>query len=219
MSTHATCPQGHRWEISPAEAPAAATQTVCPVCGAAALAADSPTLTDDQRAGARTDADPPLPVAQVTLTAAEFVPAYPSGTRPALLPASLAQAGFPPLTASGTLSLPAILLLTLLDSCALIACIVGLLVVHGENPVRVLLGPGRRWRDVLLGVWLLPAAFVIAFGTLIAIRALLPWLHNLETNPLEALIATRRDAWMFLVVAVVHVRRQSEPPVSPAFFA
>jgi membrane protease YdiL (CAAX protease family) len=113
------------------------------------------------------------------------------------------QAGMSPFTASGALSLPYVFLLTLIDSCVLVIMIVALLAVRGERPLRVLFGRSPRGRDVVLGVLLVPTVFIIAFGVLLTVRWLAPWLHNLEKNPLEALIGTRADALMFLMIAVV----------------
>lgn len=120
-----------------------------------------------------------------------------------VIAASLEQAGFTPYTQAGALSLAYVFFLTVVDSAALVILIVALLAGHGERPGRVLFGRGSVGRDTVFGILVLPVVFFIAFGVLIAVRALVPWLHNIEKNPLEALIATRQDALMFLVVAVV----------------
>lgn len=120
-----------------------------------------------------------------------------------LLAAVLVQVGFAPYTDNGALSLPYVLLVTTLDSVALVILIAVLLAAHGDRPAHVLFGRGNRGREVLFGLFLLPVVFGIAFGVLIALRTLLPWLHNLDKNPFESLIGTRTDALMFLVIAVV----------------
>lgn len=120
-----------------------------------------------------------------------------------LIASLIGMAGFPPKTAAGALSVPFVFLLTVGDSIALMALIVVLLAARGERPSRVLFGSRPRGREVLLGLLILPLVFLLAFGTLVLVRLVLPSLHNLETNPLEALIQTRREALMFVVVAVL----------------
>jgi membrane protease YdiL (CAAX protease family) len=117
--------------------------------------------------------------------------------------AVLAAAGIGPYLHDGTLSLRYVFILTMVDSAALGVLIAGLLTIRGERPAIVLFGVRRRAREAMLGVLLLPVVFAIAFGLLLLLRAIVPWLHNLEKNPLEALIRSRTDAAMFAVVAVV----------------
>jgi membrane protease YdiL (CAAX protease family) len=38
---------------------------------------------------------------------------------------------------------------------------------------------------------------------LIGVRLLVPWLHTVEHNPLQDLLRTPRDAWLFALVVVV----------------
>jgi membrane protease YdiL (CAAX protease family) len=116
---------------------------------------------------------------------------------------ALTAAGIAPYVGDGSLSLRYVFLLTMLDSIGLAGLIVFLLSIRGERPSIVLFGTPPRWREVQLGVLLLPVVFAIAFGVLVVLRLAMPWLHNLERNPLESLIGTRRDAAMFALVAIV----------------
>ena len=49
----------------------------------------------------------------------------------------------------------------------------------------------------------MPALFLAVGVTLLAVRRLFPWLHNVPANPFEQLIRTTRDAGLFSVVAIV----------------
>lgn len=58
-------------------------------------------------------------------------------------------------------------------------------------------------KEAWLGVALVPALFLAVGVTLLAVRRLFPWLHNVPTSPFEPLIRTTRDAGLFSVVAIV----------------
>ena len=120
-----------------------------------------------------------------------------------LVAALVAQAGFAPFAADGTLQMPFVFLLTIIDSIVLIVLIVVLLRARGERPSLVLFGRPPRWREALLGLVLPPVVFFVALSAMLLVRLALPWLHNLEKNPLEALITSNRDALMFAVVAIL----------------
>jgi membrane protease YdiL (CAAX protease family) len=56
---------------------------------------------------------------------------------------------------------------------------------------------------VIRGCLLIPVVFVMVVVLLNALRLVAPWLHNVETNPLEALAATPSEAAIFGIVAIV----------------
>jgi membrane protease YdiL (CAAX protease family) len=67
----------------------------------------------------------------------------------------------------------------------------------------LLLGRRSLGREVWLGVVLVPVLFLTVGVTLLAVRRMLPWLHNVPANPFEQLVRTPLDAGLFSVVAIV----------------
>jgi membrane protease YdiL (CAAX protease family) len=116
----------------------------------------------------------------------------------------LTAGGWSPTTASGALSLPYVLTLSLADTLVLIALMVALLHAHGEDATSLWLGTRSVRREALIGVALIPAIFLFVVVLLNALRLLLPSLHNVPTNPLEALAGhSAADAAMFGLLAIV----------------
>jgi len=115
----------------------------------------------------------------------------------------LALAGFQPLDTDGRLSIGYVWTLSLLDAVLLIGLILLFLRLHSESPRAMFLGGRPIVPEGLVGVALTPVIFVLALGSLAVIRALVPWLHNVPTNPLADLLSTRIGLWLFLVIAIV----------------
>jgi membrane protease YdiL (CAAX protease family) len=93
--------------------------------------------------------------------------------------------------------------LLLADTAVLIGLIVVFLRSHGERPSEVFLGR-RPWRGELrAAVPMTVAAYLTALVLLTTLGALVPWLHNVEENPLEALLKAPGDAALFAVVVVI----------------
>jgi membrane protease YdiL (CAAX protease family) len=106
-------------------------------------------------------------------------------------------------TSSGHLNPPFIFALSLIDAVLVVGLVVMFLRAHRESPRAVLFGRPRHWRDVLLGIGLLPAAiFLIIVVRLVVLKAV-PWLHNVPRNPLEDMLTTTSDAMIFAVVVTV----------------
>ena len=74
---------------------------------------------------------------------------------------------------------------------------------HGERPRDVLFGRGRSRERSAYGVPLIVVALGAGIGVLLAIRYFAPWLHTVEQNPLEGLLGSPRDAWLFALVVLV----------------
>jgi membrane protease YdiL (CAAX protease family) len=120
-----------------------------------------------------------------------------------LIGALLQLAGWSPKDASGQLSLPFVLTLSLADTVVLVALMVALTRAHGESASELWLGERRIRRETLLGIMLIPFVFLGVVILLNVLRLLAPWLHNVPQNPLEPLAATAADAAMFALVAIV----------------
>jgi len=120
-----------------------------------------------------------------------------------VLGALLRVGGLEPLEPSGQLSLPFVLILSVADTLLLIGLMVALTRARGERVAALWLGQRAVGREALVGALLIPAVFLLVVVLLNVLRLAAPWLHNVETNPLEQLAATPGQAALFAVVAIV----------------
>ena len=104
-----------------------------------------------------------------------------------LLQSVMVQAGWNPMTASGTFSLPFVVTMSLADTALLIVLMVVLTRAHGESVSGLWLGRRPVMREVLLGLALVPMVFLLVIVLLSTLRLAAPWLHNVDANPLEDL--------------------------------
>jgi membrane protease YdiL (CAAX protease family) len=96
-----------------------------------------------------------------------------------------------------------VLTLSLADTLVLIVLMVILMRAHGESATELWLGRRRVRHEAVLGLLLVPVVFVAVVVLLNGLRLLMPWLHNVPTNPLEQLAGnTAFDAAMFGLVAI-----------------
>lgn len=93
--------------------------------------------------------------------------------------------------------------LALIDSVVLTVLVFLLLRARSEDPRAVFLGSRPVAREGALGILLVPILFVGVGVTVLLIRALLPWLHNVTTNPFERMIRSPGEAALFAIVAIV----------------
>ena len=77
------------------------------------------------------------------------------------------------------------------------------LYAHGERPRDVLLGRRPVVQEFLLGVPLILVALALGGGILLATRHFAPWLRTVERNPLQELLRSPREAWLFAFVVFV----------------
>lgn len=116
----------------------------------------------------------------------------------------LTLGGWSATTSSGALSLPYVLTLSLADTLLLIVLMVALLHAHGESATRLWLGERSIRREAVIGIALVPAIFLSVVILLNAVRLLFPSLHNVPTNPLEALAGnSAEEAAMFGLLAII----------------
>ncbi len=116
----------------------------------------------------------------------------------------LSLGGWSPTTANGALSLPYVMTLSLADTLLLIVLMVALLHAHGEDATSLWIGQRSVRREVLIGVALIPGIFLFVVILLNGLRLLFPGLHNVPTNPLEALAGnSAEEAAMFGLLAIV----------------
>jgi len=100
---------------------------------------------------------------------------------------ALILAGWSPVTDSGGFSLPFVVTMSLADTALLIGLMVVLTRAHGERVSELWIGRRPVVGEALLGVALVLPIFMLVVVLLNAVRMLSPALHNVETNPLEAL--------------------------------
>jgi membrane protease YdiL (CAAX protease family) len=111
--------------------------------------------------------------------------------------------GYTPFAAPGQLRLGYVVGLSLADSAALIGLVLLFLYAHGERPRDVLLGRRPAAPEIALGVPLILVALALGGSILIATRYVAPWLRTVEHNPLQELLRSPREAWLFAFVVFV----------------
>jgi len=116
---------------------------------------------------------------------------------------TLAAFGFRAYSSPGRLNVAYVVGLSLADSVALMGLVVLFLYAHGERPRDVLIGRGRVMQEVRFGVPLVVAALGIGITVMLAVQRFAPSLHTVEDNPLQELMKSPRDAWLFALVLLV----------------
>jgi membrane protease YdiL (CAAX protease family) len=116
---------------------------------------------------------------------------------------TLIALGYRPQRAGGALNGGYVVALSLGDAVLLIGLILLLLYAHGERPRDVFAGRRPIVAEIVFGLLLIPIAFAIAIAVMLTVQRFAPSLHNVAQNPLEGLLRSRRDAWLFALVVVV----------------
>lgn len=119
------------------------------------------------------------------------------------LAATFAALGYRPFGPGGQLLSSYVAVLSLFDTVVLLALIFTFMRVRGESPREVFLGGKAIWPEALAGLPLTIGAVIVGAAVLVAIQIIAPSLHNVARNPLQDLIRTPRDVWVFSVVVVV----------------
>jgi membrane protease YdiL (CAAX protease family) len=122
----------------------------------------------------------------------------------AALAATFTALGYGPFGPDGNLRVDFVVLLSLVDTAVLVGLILFFLRAHRERPRELFLGSRPVAGEVLLGLWpLTMVALMIGIGLMALIQRYAPSLHTVDRNPLEALVQTPRDLWLFAIVVVV----------------
>lgn len=111
--------------------------------------------------------------------------------------------GIPALTPDGLPGFTFVVALSLIDTVVLVGFIVLFLTTQGESPRKVLLGSGPYLPEIRAGAMLIISAFVLAAVALGVLQLIAPQLHNVEHNPLKALMRTPVHVAVFAIVVVV----------------
>jgi membrane protease YdiL (CAAX protease family) len=144
--------------------------------------------------------DPPLLMARVVafievLLCSDFLTQFALG-------GTLAAFGYQPYV-KGRLNVGYVVGLSLVDAVLLIGLVLVLLYAHGERPREVLFGHRPIVGEAVLGVPMILVALGIAAVVLLTVRRFAPSLHTVEQNPLQDLLRSPRDAWLFALVVLV----------------
>ena len=105
--------------------------------------------------------------------------------------------------AGGQLSPPFVFALTLLDTLLLVGLIVFFMRAHRESVREQLFGTRPKGREILLGILLIPASFLVIIFVLVVVQMVAPSLRNVPHNPLQDLVRNRWDAVIFAFVVMI----------------
>jgi membrane protease YdiL (CAAX protease family) len=114
---------------------------------------------------------------------------------------TLGAFGYQPFV-QGRLNVTYVVALSFGDTLFLIGLILLMLYAHGERPRDVLFGRRAILAEAALGLPLILAALALAVTVLLTIQRLAPSLHTVQDNPLQELLRSPRDAWLFAFVVV-----------------
>jgi membrane protease YdiL (CAAX protease family) len=117
--------------------------------------------------------------------------------------AVLRLAGVTSVDAEGHLSFAFVFILSLADTLLVIGLMVVFMRVHGEQSRRLWIGDRPFTREAAIGLLTVPIIFVAVGLLLNALRLVAPWLHNVQSNPLEQLAGSPAQAAMFAFIAIV----------------
>jgi len=105
--------------------------------------------------------------------------------------------------ADGKLSPPFVFTLPLLDTLLLIGLVIFFLRAHRESVREQLFGSRPIGREMLLGLALIPASFLVVIFVLMLVQLVMPGLRNVPHNPLQDLVRDRWDAVIFGFVVMI----------------
>jgi membrane protease YdiL (CAAX protease family) len=115
---------------------------------------------------------------------------------------TLGALGYQPLI-NGRLNIVYVVMLSIGDAVLLIALIVLMLNAHGERPRDVLFGSRPAAKEIGLGAALIFGSLAIGAALLLSMQRFAPFLHTVPDNPLQELLRSPRDAWLFALVVLV----------------
>lgn len=111
--------------------------------------------------------------------------------------AILGGLGMKPILPGGAWSPPFVFALTLLDTVFLVGLIVFFIHAHGESAVQMLFGTRPLRHEFVIGLLIIPISLGLALFVLSMVQILAPTLRNVPRNPLEDLLKSRLDIFVF----------------------
>jgi membrane protease YdiL (CAAX protease family) len=118
------------------------------------------------------------------------------------LTATFSALGYPPFV-NNHLVTASVVAMSLADTALLLGLIVLFICAHGERPRDLFLGTRSSVSEAIAGVLMAIVAIGLGVLVLAVLQRVAPWLHTVEHNPMQDLIQTRRDAWLFALVVVI----------------
>jgi len=115
---------------------------------------------------------------------------------------TLVALGYRPFSRTGDLATTYVVAVSLADTVLVLGLVVLFLLAHQERPRDVIVGRRRLVGEIAAGVPMIFVALAIALAVLVAVQRLAPWLHTVEQNPLQGMLQSRRDAWLFAGVVI-----------------
>lgn len=106
-------------------------------------------------------------------------------------------------SADGTLSPAFIFAISSLDTVLLLSLIFLFLHHSADDPRAIFLGHPSATAEIRLGVTLVPAVFLVVIVTQLVLRAVAPFLHNVEVSPFQTLLASPWLIAGFVVLVLV----------------
>jgi membrane protease YdiL (CAAX protease family) len=119
------------------------------------------------------------------------------------LQGTLGVFGYRPFAPTGDLRVGYVVGVSLADSALLIGLVLLFLYAHGERPREVFLDRRPIVREIGAGLSFIPVVILIAIAVFVTIQRFAPSLHTVDKNPLQALLQSPRDAWLFALVVIV----------------
>jgi membrane protease YdiL (CAAX protease family) len=116
---------------------------------------------------------------------------------------TFAALGYRPFTADGNLATVYVVGVSLADTVLVLGLVLVFLYSHGERPRDVFVGSRPIAQEAAVGIPLIVVALGIAFAVLLLVQLVAPRLHTVATNPLQSMLDSPRDAWLFALVVVV----------------
>ena len=117
---------------------------------------------------------------------------------------ALAALGVAPYVKGTTrLSVPYVVALSLGDAALLIGLMLIILRAHGQSARQVFLGRRSVIGEAILGLPLTIIVLGIVAIVMLSVLRFAPSLHTVADNPLQSMLQTPRDAWLFALVVVV----------------
>jgi membrane protease YdiL (CAAX protease family) len=110
--------------------------------------------------------------------------------------------GYGPFNANGNLSTAYVVGVSLVDALLILGLVFLFLYSHHERPRDVFVGPRPVVQEIAVGIPLIVVALGIAFGVLLLVQLVMPRLHTVATNPLQSMLESPRDAWLFALVVI-----------------
>jgi membrane protease YdiL (CAAX protease family) len=111
--------------------------------------------------------------------------------------------GMPIQNGEGGLNPQFVFTISMVDAALVMGLIAFLLRRRGESVREVLLGRVRVLREIGIGVAMIPLVFFIVALILGVVITWAPDLRNVPRNPFEAMLTTRLDAAIFVVVVMI----------------